>query len=135
MDAKTPTDAEPEALWEDLVLSILSVNGYSLEKSYSFVAALRREGLFSPPNLIHWSEEEIGKRLRRAGYDRGDFMTRLFALRLLHLGVFLETKGVEETGQIIRSGKAAEVRKLLGPVYGIGPRVLANLFILREVKE
>lgn len=74
MDASERMETDQDSVWEDLVLSILSVNGYSLENSYSAVRTLRREGLFNPSNLSRWSPEEIETRLRRGGYNRGIFM-------------------------------------------------------------
>jgi hypothetical protein len=123
---------ETENIWEDLILAILSVNQYSLEKTYSAVEALRREGMFRPQNLLRWTAEEIGTRLRLGGYDRGDFMTRLFAGRLASLGTFVKFTGVEECERVLRKGSSAEVKQLLTPVKGIGPTVLANFFLLRD---
>lgn len=122
---------ETDDPWEDLVLAILAVNQYSLEKTYLAVEALRGEGLFRPENLVNWSPEEIETRLRRGQCDRGDFMTRLFARRLASLGEFLKSAGVEECGRVLRKCEATEVRRLLLPVKGIGPKVLANFFLLR----
>lgn len=56
--------------WEDLIVAILSVNNYSLEKTYSAIETLRGEGLFHPENLVRWTSKEIGTRLRRGGYNR-----------------------------------------------------------------
>src|SRR5271166_1563251 len=115
---------EKYPLWEDLILAILSVNRYSLEKTYSAVETLRREGLFYPHNLMQWTSEEIGIRLKRGGYNRGEFMTNLFANRLASLGLFIKSTGVEECERILRKGDATEIGKLLQPVKGVGPQVL-----------
>ena len=118
--------------WEDLILAILSVNNYSLEKTYSAVQTLHREGLFSPENLVRWTFKEIETRLRRGGYNRGDYMTALFAKRIASLGKFVGSVGVKECERILRKSDAAEVRQFLSPVTGIGPRVLENYFLLRK---
>jgi hypothetical protein len=119
-------------LWEDLVLAILSVNQYSLEKTYLAVETLRREGLFDPQNLARWTSKEIGTRLRNGGYDRGGFMTWLFADRLESLGKFVESMGVEECEKVLLRGETNEVKRFLQPVNGIGPKVLANFFVLQN---
>ena len=118
--------------WEDLIVSILSVNNYSLEKTYSTVETLRREGLFDPKNLMRWTIKEIEIRLRRGGYDRGDYLSTLFALRIASLGKFVASDGIQECERILRKGDATEIRQYLSPVRGIGPRVLANYFLLRR---
>jgi hypothetical protein len=118
--------------WEDLVSAILSVNQYPLEKTSLIVETLRREGLFHPQNLARWTSKEIGTRLRNGGYDRGGFMTWLFAERLESLGKFAESVGIEECEKILRSGRTNEVKQFLLPVKGIGPKVLDNFFVLRN---
>jgi len=122
---------ETAHLWEDLVLAILSVNTYPLEKTYLAVETLRREGIFDPQNLMRWKAEEIGIHLRRGGYDRGEYMTNLFAERLAALGAFANSVGIEECEQVLRKGGATEVRQFLKPVKGIGPQVLINFSLLR----
>jgi hypothetical protein len=121
-----------DILWEDLVLAILSVNQYSLEKTYLAAETLRREGLFHPQNLARWTSKEIGTRLRNGGYDRGGFMTWLFADRLESLGKFVESVGVEECEKVLLRAETNEVKGFLQPVNGIGPKVLANFFVLQN---
>src|SRR6266849_1635961 len=109
-----------DSVWEDLVLSILSVNQYSLEKTYACLAGLRSEGLLEPATLISCSPEEIAARLKRGGCYRGVFMTTLFAHRLSSLGYFLEVKGIEACESVLRSGDSSAIKSLLMPVKGIG---------------
>lgn len=119
--------------WEDLVMSVLAVNGYSIEKAYALHESLRAEGLLEPANLSRWSSEEIGERLCRAGYNRGQFMTALFGLRLSTLGVFLESTGLQQCGNVLRGGDPVEISRLLLPAPGIGPKVLSNFFLLSGI--
>jgi hypothetical protein len=120
-------------LREDLVLSLLAVNQYSLEKTYSSLNGLRNEGLFEPENLMTWTAAEIATRLKRAGVDRGIFMTTLFSERLSSLGQFLKARGIREWESLLLSNDTAAIRDLLLPVNGVGPKVLRNFFILRGI--
>ena len=133
------TEKQPKtdnfAAWEDLVVSILSVNNYSLEKTYCCINGLREQGLFSPENLIRWNPGEIGSRLKSAGYDRGRFMTGLFAQRLTALGMLIASTGPEVCTKIISSTDPTAIKALLLPVHGIGPRVIDNFCILREIQK
>ena len=61
-------------------------------------------------------------------------MTRLFALRLVSLGVTLKAKGVAACGEILRNNDSAAIHDLLLPVNGIGPKVFRNFFMLRGIK-
>jgi hypothetical protein len=119
-------------VWEDLVLAILSVNRYSLEKAYSAVDSLRREGLFDPKKLAKWTLEEIAVRLRRGGYDRGEYLTKLLANRLMSLGVFVDRVGIEESERVLTTSAKTEIAQFLQPVNGVGPQVLLNFSVLRH---
>jgi endonuclease III-like uncharacterized protein len=122
-------------LWEDLVVAILSVNNYSIEKTYSKIKEMRREKLFEPENLMRWSPVEIARRMKRAGYDRGQFMTSLFAERLSSLGKHLQGAGIEHCREVLAKGSTDAIKRLLLMIKGIGPKVLANFFILRGIES
>jgi hypothetical protein len=119
-------------VWQDLVVSILSVNNYSLEKTYSRVDSLRREGLFDPTKLAGWTQDEIAVRLRRGGYDRGEYLNKLLASRLLSLGRFVHSLGIEESERTLTNADKLTVGSFLQPVTGIGSQVLKSFSILRQ---
>ena len=121
-------------LWEDLVISILSVNQYPLEKTYTAIESLREAGLFDPQNLARWGAVQITVKLANAGCDRGVFMTNLFATRLAALGDHVSKVGVSQCEKVILSKDKDAITRLLMPVNGVGPRVLQNLFLLRDIK-
>jgi 3-methyladenine DNA glycosylase/8-oxoguanine DNA glycosylase len=125
-ETRRPTD-DP---WEDLVIGILSVNQYSLERTYRLVDGFRTQGLFQPENLMRWDPSGIVDRLKSAGCDRGQFMTNLFALRLSALGMLIQAKGIEACTSIIAGRDTKMIEELLLPVNGIGPKVLANFYLL-----
>jgi hypothetical protein len=117
--------------WADLVIAMLSVNSYSLEKTFSLFDSLAEQGLFVPTKLSALGQADIAKRLGAAGYSRGDTMTAIFAERLGSLGRLTADIPVEDCTRILLIGGREEVSSLLSRVKGIGPRVLANFFILR----
>jgi hypothetical protein len=117
--------------WEDLVVSLLSVNQYSLERTYESIEGLREQGLFKPTNLQQWDHVEFVARLKAGGCDRGEFMTSLFALRLANLGALIQSKGVESCAKTISGRDKRAIEELLLPVNGIGPKVIVNFCLLR----
>jgi hypothetical protein len=129
-----PGSAKGDA-WEDLVVSILSVNQYSLERTYQALEGLREQGLSDPHQLMRWGQAEIVDRLKVAGCDRGPFMTNLFALRLCNLGILIERRGLETCLKIISGRECRAIQELLLPVNGIGPKVIANFCLLRDFGE
>lgn len=129
--AKTSSDSP----WEDLVISILAVNQYSLEKTYACKAGLQAQGLTLPGTLLELAPAEIERRLKAGGCDRGTFMTSLFAKRLAALGEYVRSVGVEQSGGILAGGSRQRIEQFLEPVNGIGPVVLRNFFLLRGLQE
>jgi hypothetical protein len=127
-DQLIPTRTENP--WEDLVISILAVNQYSLEKTYVLLDGLRKAGLTDPENLAVWEQSEIVSRLNESGCNRGVFMTGLFALRLGSLGVAARARGIDEFTRILLSKDFGEIDRLLLPINGIGPKVLRNFRLL-----
>ena len=120
-------------VWGDLIVSILSVNQYTLDRTYQVLDGLRAAGLFDPKNLVKWDKTECIERLKSAGCDRGGFMTNLFAARLASLGQFLSGTGISEVARILQSHNKATIEAALLPVNGIGPKVIANYCLLREI--
>lgn len=133
MHESLPKTAPLDSPWDDLVVSILAVNQYTLERTYPLLQGLRREKLTDPPSLGRWESQEIETKLRAAGCDRGPFMTKLFAERLSALGALVRTKRVIDCEEILRSKDARAIEALLLPVKGIGPVVLRNFYTLRDI--
>jgi len=120
-------------VWDDLVVSILSVNQYSVERTYPLLHSLREQKVTDPAILARENAYAIEERLSAAGCYRGRFMTRLFAERLAALGTLIRARGITECEQIIASHDAKAIEALLLPVKGIGPVVLRNFFMLRGI--
>lgn len=129
-----PRISDRDSPWEDLVVSILSVNQYSLEKTYAVLSLLQQSGLLSPENLSRWELEEIISQLKLAGCDRGPFMTKLFGLRLAALGMAVQSHGLAACARILLSRDPAAISNLLLPINGIGPKVLRNFLMLRGIE-
>lgn len=116
--------------WDGLVVSILAVNQYSLERTFAVVGGLRAAKLTDPENLMHWTLGDMAEKLKSAGCKRGAFMTTLFARRLCALGEFIRKNGAAQCEAILSSGDRESIARLLLPVHGIGPKVLKNFFLL-----
>ena len=120
--------------WADVVVAILSVNLYPVERTFEHLDGFVREGLVDPTNLATWSVAETTHRLRLAGYDRGR-LTPMMAERLVSLGRFVQEGGREHCDAVLLRGEADEISALLSPVRGVGPAVLRTFLMLRGVSE
>src|SRR5262245_43517047 len=69
----------------DLVIALLAVNGWTLDKVFSLRDGLQAQGLFDPDRVASMPHAEVFDRLGRAGYSRGDFMIGLLAGRMSEL--------------------------------------------------
>jgi hypothetical protein len=116
----------------DLMIAVLSVNQYKLEHTWAIRDDLRRAGLFDPERLAQLRAEDIVKLLRSAGCDRGVFMTQLFAERLHSVGQYVTGQGTARVAHVLEAGNAEEIRRLLLPAKGVGPRVVWNFLLLRK---
>lgn len=126
--------SESNSVWVHLVIAILSVNQYSLEKTYLIKEDLAAVGLFNPENLKRWTHSTIAEQLQDGNCNRGEFMTNLFSERLEALGKLIQQNGIQKCEMILSSNDIEAIRNFLTPVKGIGPKVLRNFFILQNLE-
>jgi 3-methyladenine DNA glycosylase/8-oxoguanine DNA glycosylase len=113
--------------FEDLVIAVLAVNNFSLERAYSLREALDREGLFSVKTIRELPVQEVAAALERAKYQRGSFMTPLLARRLKTLA---DVAGRDNFTESISSKDPDRITKALTGIPGIGPTVMKNYLLL-----
>ncbi len=114
---------------ECLLMALLSVNSFSLEKAWTLLPRMRDAGLTDPARVATMEMSTVIEALTGAGYDRKN-LTWLFAERVkalmgaIHDG---HLAGLDEA--IVRKDKIAATA-LLEPVRGVGPRVIENAWAL-----
>jgi hypothetical protein len=124
-------EAQSSVPWSDLVVAILAVNSWSVEKVYALLPALEDAGLLNPGNLADWEVGALKAALEKSGYSRGDYITTLMATRLNSLGMFVTEIGRERCEHVLRAASMAGLEASLGAVRGIGPAVIRNYVFLR----
>ena len=130
MQKSSVTEHEPFC---DLVISILAVNSYPIEKAFSLLPALARQGLSHPEKLSALSAEDIYQRLVDSGYDRGEYVTYLLAERLFSLGNLVAVEGINKLTEALSDNSLDKIASFLSPVKGVGPVVLKNYANLRSL--
>ena len=116
----------------DLVVAMLAVNRWTLERSASIAEGLSDAGLSDPVAIRSMSVDEVATRLATAGYKRGRYMEQLLAVRIVSAAEILDEQGVRRLTELDRRGDKNAIRDLLLTVKGVGPEVLNNFFILRS---
>lgn len=134
MKTSTSLQPVPDDAWLDLIISILSVNNFPIEKTYAIANGLRDQGLFDPRQLACFSLADLSVRLNAGGYEHGDFMTGLFAERLAALGEWVRKQGVEACTHVLQGREAREIQNMLRRIKEIGPKVLSTFFVLRDIR-
>jgi hypothetical protein len=121
-----------EAIIEDLIVALLSVNSWPVDKTYQMLDALRGAGLTDPTKLAQLTPEEISHRLAAVGYARGDYINGLIGVRLASLGQVLTTERCTALSRSVSERRFDSVNAMLGLIKGVGPMVLRNFWFLRQ---
>jgi hypothetical protein len=119
-----------ETPWENVILAMLAVSHYTIDRVVELRNRLGEVGLLEPRNLSLWGVDRVANTLRLAGYDRGR-LTTMYADRLVSLGKLFEREG-SACEMTLRAGTDDEVRSLLLPWHGVGPTVVSNYLYLRR---
>lgn len=127
----TAKPTTPSDVLEDLILAILAVNNYPLEKAFALRDRLRAQGWMEPQRVAKLSHEDAVAALKAAGYDRGPTMNSIFASRLQELGQFVVKHGLDTIATPLKAGKKDQVEALLLDLHGIGPAVVRNFWLLQ----
>ena len=112
----------------DVVVALLAVNRYPLEKAWGLLPALEANG-FTDPATVPEDIGEATKKLWDSGYDRG-LLTSMFAERIQSLMAAVKAGQLARLDELVDARKKAETVALLCTVPGIGPTVAENAWLL-----
>lgn len=121
-----------KTVWHDLVVSMLAVYNYTLEKVDAYSDGLEKQGLFEPDKIQKMSHEDIFAALEKAGYRRGN-LNSIFTERLQSLGENVNHSGKSHCESILKGKDKQAITNLLHPINGVGPKVIDNYFELRGI--
>ena len=129
---ETKSSETYDTLCADLVMAIVSVNKWSLRKTFSIFFSLESEGLTDFRRVRRWTPESIRLRLVRAGYKRGEFLENLVANRLLAASVELTEDKLGALLAASASRDVSQIHTILESVPGIGPVVIEKFISLSK---
>jgi hypothetical protein len=127
-----PLGRTGERLVTDLMTAILAVNRWTPERAFTVTQQFNAVGLVDPADVSRMEVGEIAERLRRAGYQRGDFMSHLMAARIASAARALTDGGLEVLQEHESAGDIDRIRAFLLPIHGVGPTVVWNFLALRQ---
>jgi hypothetical protein len=128
----TDSEADQEVLG-DLVLAVLAVNGWSIERVFALREGLAAQGVLALDSLATLDPDAVAGRLHKGGYQRGS-LNDLLAGRLVGLA-----RAVTGTVRIslfdaLRSRDVGALEAVLLPLKGVGPVVFRQFLILRGLE-
>lgn len=117
-------------VWEDLIIAMLAVGGFSVRKVLEMRGSLAGAGLLEAKNLVAWDAGRVTRELNSAGYSRG-MLTGMYAERLVTAIGSLADR-LEENAAVLLSDDSDQIAALLLPQHGIGPKVVETYLTLRR---
>ncbi len=115
---------------DHLVVALLAVGGYSLQRAWDLLPALQREHLADAKAAEELDEAEVVRRLARAGYDRGASVTTSMAKRLMAVHAAVRDGVLAQASRLMRDGRLQDAERVLCQVSGIGPTVFKHFAVL-----
>lgn len=118
-----------EAQTECLLMAILAVNSYPLEKAYQLLPRLRGLGLTDPARVVDMDLPTAIEALTTAGYDRKN-LTWMIAERVKALMAAIHDGRLNGLASAVEARDERGAAELLSEVRGVGPRVFENAWAL-----
>lgn len=116
----------------DLVLAILAVNGWTLEKTADLLSGLRMQGLTNPSVIVGRIYADNATALDAAGYRRGEYMVSLLTDRIIAAAKMWLDRTLEPELKSAENQKDAKrIADLIEPIHGVGKTVVSNYLLLR----
>lgn len=114
---------------ECLLVALLAVNSFALEKAQSLLPRLRAAGLSDPVRVNAMNMPEVIEALTVAGYDRKN-LTWMFAERVKALMMAIERGELTRLEEAIAATDKELAATVLRRVRGVGPTVIQNAWSL-----
>lgn len=119
-----------DSIAENLLIALLAVNNWSLERVFDLRGPLRDVGLLDLESVARLSDDEVAGRLAAAGYARGEYMNRLMAVRILSMASVLSSDQLTRLSEDLREGRRDAVNATLDRIKGVGPSVRGSFWAL-----
>jgi hypothetical protein len=132
----TEARADAQETLAHLIIALLSVGGYSIERVWEIRSNLESEGLLDSKAVEMLDEAEVVRRLATSGYDRGPVVTVSMARRLMALHTAVRNGLLAQASSLMQEKRMKDAETLLCTVKGIGPMVFSQFAaLLGESKQ
>ena len=118
----------------DLVVSMLTVNNFSLEKACEMRPVLEEAGFFDVEVLSKMSHEQVFSALKNAGYTKADYVVGLLADRLQAMASTMRGTPNGEIRALLKPGRERDLDRFLLAIKGVGPAVLETFRAFKSIR-
>jgi len=123
-----------EAHVECLLMAVLAVGQYPLERVRSILGGLRAQGLANASKVAAMDLGELTVALSRAGYNRG-LLTSVYGERVHAVMKAIVAGELDVVLDYVTSNDRSSFVAKLQELYGIGPKVASNAWdLLRAMR-
>jgi len=112
--------------WEKIVCLILSVNRWELTKTLDSYERLKEEKIFDVDFIAQSNFQDVGIRLKKAGYDRGT-LTFMMSDRLVSAAKTITEKNINVQETLLEN-ESEENRKFLLSLSGLGEKSVSDFY-------
>lgn len=121
-------------MFQDLILALLAVNHWDVEKAATITEGLRAQGLTAPTVIMSRSLEANAEHLGQAGYNRGQYMQRLMSGRIMSAAFhFMKADFARQLQRAVDEKDISALKKVLNEVEGVGNMVIDNFRMLQGI--
>lgn len=124
-----------DSIAENLLIALLAVNNWSLERVFDLRGPLRDVGLLDFETVATLSEAAVAGRLAAAGHTRGEYMNKLMAVRILSMASVLSSDELTRLSEHLRQGRRDAVDATLNRIKGVGPSVRRSFWALEGLPK
>ena len=114
---------------EAILVAILAVNSYGLEKAYALLPQLREAGLTNPESVANADVGDVMVRMYESGYQRG-LLGEMFAQRVKHLMTLASRGELDLLDDFLENNQREQAIELLCQIKGVGPKVAGDVLLL-----
>lgn len=119
----------PAARVQDLVVALITVNQYPVDRAVALMPAFGEHGLLNPSVVACMGQEQIVEGMKDAGYARGGYLP-IVSHRLIQLMKAVESGALDSLPTFAASNDRAGFVAKLRDLHGFGPNTAGTAWML-----
>lgn len=114
---------------QDLVVALLAVNQYPVDRAVALMPAFRERGLLDPEAIARMGQPQVIEAMKDAGYTRGGYLP-IVSYRLFQLMEAVASGGLDTLPAFVASNDRDGFVAKLTELHGFGPNTAGTAWML-----